>query len=120
MKGITTLQSMEDADYLKEVVRAKSVKKAVIIGGGLIGIETCEALQLAGMEITIVEMLDQLLPFLDWEMAKLVENHIVSKGVKVSSAPPSTPPRQSTTSSRLYTSSRTSGAARWWASPASR
>lgn len=55
----------------------------MVIGGGLIGIETCEALHLAGIEITIVEMLPQLLTFLDWELAKLVENHIRSKGANV-------------------------------------
>jgi NADPH-dependent 2,4-dienoyl-CoA reductase/sulfur reductase-like enzyme len=83
LDGITTLQSMEDADYLKKIAVEKKVKKAVIVGGGLIGIETCEALQLAGIEVTIVEMLDQVLSFLDWEMAKLVENHMVAHGVSV-------------------------------------
>ncbi|MCK4542992.1 MAG: FAD-dependent oxidoreductase [Spirochaetales bacterium] len=83
LDGITTLQSMEDADYLKKIAVEKKVKKAVIVGGGLIGIETCEALQLAGIQVTIVEMLDQILPFLDWEMAKLVENHMVAHGVSV-------------------------------------
>jgi NADPH-dependent 2,4-dienoyl-CoA reductase/sulfur reductase-like enzyme/rhodanese-related sulfurtransferase len=83
LKGITTLQSMEDADLLKAVVKEKTVTEAVIVGGGLIGIETCEALELAGIKITVVEMLDQVLPFLDWELAKLVENHIRSKGSDV-------------------------------------
>lgn len=83
LAGITTLQSMEDADYLKAVAVEKKVKKAVIVGGGLIGIETCEALQLAGIQITVVEMMDQVLPFLDWEMAKLVENSMKSKGVSI-------------------------------------
>ena len=59
---------MEDAEFLKQVAVEKKVKKAVIVGGGLIGMETCEALQLAGIETTVVEMLDQILPFLDWEM----------------------------------------------------
>ncbi len=76
LAGITTLQSMQDADYLRKVRDEKIIKKAVIIGGGLIGIETCEALQLAGIEITVIEMLPQLLTFLDWELAKLVENHV--------------------------------------------
>lgn len=83
LENITTLQSMEDADFLKKVAVEKNIKNAVIVGGGLIGIETCEALQLAGIEITIVEMLDQILPFLDWELAKLVENHLTAKGVQV-------------------------------------
>ena len=83
LKGITTLQSMQDADYLRKVRDDKLIKKAVIIGGGLIGIETCEALELAGIEITVIEMLPQLLTFLDWELAKLVENHVRSKKANV-------------------------------------
>lgn len=83
LEGITTLQSMEDAEYLKQIVVEKKIKKAVIVGGGLIGIESCEALKLAGFEVTVVEMLDQVLPFLDWEMAKLLENYMASKGMQV-------------------------------------
>jgi len=81
--GITTLQSMKDADFLRNVRDEGKIKKAVVIGGGLIGIETCEALQLAGIEITVIELLPQLLTFLDWELAKLVENHVRSKGANV-------------------------------------
>jgi len=83
LDGITTLQSMKDADFLRRVRDEGKIKKAVVIGGGLIGIETCEALQLAGIEITVIEMLPQLLTFLDWELAKLVENHVRNKGANV-------------------------------------
>ncbi len=83
LDGITTLQSMKDADFLRKVRDEGKIKKAVVIGGGLIGIETCEALQLAGIEITVIELLPQLLTFLDWELAKLVENHVKSKGANV-------------------------------------
>jgi NADPH-dependent 2,4-dienoyl-CoA reductase/sulfur reductase-like enzyme/rhodanese-related sulfurtransferase len=76
LSGITTLQSMKDADYLRNIVDEKSVKNAVIVGGGLIGIESCEALHLAGINITTIEMLPQILTFLDWELAKLLENHV--------------------------------------------
>ena len=61
----------------------KTTKKVVVVGGGLIGIETCEALHLAGFDITIVEILPQLLTFLDWQLAKLVEDHVRSKGANV-------------------------------------
>ncbi len=81
--GITTLQSMKDADFLRKIRDEERIKKAVVIGGGLIGIETCEALQLAGIEITVIELLPQLLTFLDWELAKLVENHVKSKGANI-------------------------------------
>lgn len=83
LNGITTLQSMKDADFLRKVGDEKQITKAVVIGGGLIGIETCEALQLAGIEITVIELLPQLLTFLDWELAKLVENHVRAKGANV-------------------------------------
>ena len=83
LEGITTLKSMKDTDFLRKVRDEKKIKKAVVIGGGLIGIETCEALQRAGIATTVIELLPQLLAFLDWEMAKLVENHVQSKGVNV-------------------------------------
>lgn len=83
LQGITTLQSMKDADFLRKIRDEGKIKKAVVIGGGLIGIETCEALQLAGIEINVIELLPQLLTFLDWELAKLVENHVKSKGANV-------------------------------------
>ena len=83
LDGVTTLQSMEDAIYLKTQLAGGTLRKAVIVGGGLIGIETCEALQLGGVQITVVEMLDQVLSFLDWEMAKHVENHIRANGSDV-------------------------------------
>jgi NADPH-dependent 2,4-dienoyl-CoA reductase/sulfur reductase-like enzyme/rhodanese-related sulfurtransferase len=83
LEGITTLKSMQDADFLRKVRDEKKIKQAVVLGGGLIGIETCEALQLAGIEITVIELLPQLLTFLDLELAKLMENHVKSKGANV-------------------------------------
>ena len=83
LKGVSTLKSIEDADFLRKVAKEKKIKKAVVIGGGLIGIETCEALHLAKIEITVIELLPQILTFLDWEMAKLVENHVKAKGANV-------------------------------------
>lgn len=83
LEGITTLKSIQDADVLRKVRDEKKIKKAVVVGGGLIGIETCEALQMSGIKITVVELLPQLLTFLDWELAMLVENHVRSKGANV-------------------------------------
>ncbi len=83
LAGVTTLQSIKDADFLRKVRDEGKTRKAVIVGGGLIGIETCEALHLAGIEITVVELLPQILTFLDWQLAKLVELHVRSKGANV-------------------------------------
>ena len=83
LEGVTTLQSMRDADFLRRIRDEGAIKKAVVIGGGLIGIETCEALQLSGIDITVIEMLPQILMFLDWDLAKILENHVRSKAANV-------------------------------------
>ncbi|MDD2511864.1 MAG: FAD-dependent oxidoreductase [Proteiniphilum sp.] len=79
LEGITTLQSIADADYLRKIKDEGVIKRAVVIGGGLIGIETVEALHLAGIDITLVELLPQLLTFLDKQMARLVERYVQTK-----------------------------------------
>jgi NADPH-dependent 2,4-dienoyl-CoA reductase/sulfur reductase-like enzyme/rhodanese-related sulfurtransferase len=83
LDGISHLLTMADTDYLRRICDEKKVKQAVVIGGGLIGVETCEALALAGIKVTVVEALDQVLAFLDRDLAKLVENHMRAKGVEV-------------------------------------
>lgn len=83
LAGVTTLLSMADTDYLRAIRDAGQVKKAVVIGGGLIGVEACEALQTSGMQVTVVEAVDQVLTFLDWDLAKLVEHHMRSQGAQV-------------------------------------
>lgn len=83
LAGVTTLLSMADTDYLRSVRDAGKVKKAVVIGGGLIGVEACEALQESGIQVTVVEAVDQVLTFLDRDLAQLVENHMRAKGAQV-------------------------------------
>jgi NADPH-dependent 2,4-dienoyl-CoA reductase/sulfur reductase-like enzyme/rhodanese-related sulfurtransferase len=83
LEGVTTLQSMRDADFMRQIRDEGKIKKAVVIGGGLIGIEACEALQLSGIDITVVELLPQILMFLDWELAKVLQNHVKSKAANV-------------------------------------
>lgn len=80
LEGVQTLHSMGDADSLRAIRDAKAVKKAVVVGGGLIGFEVCEALRLAGIETTVIEKTQHILPFLDPDLAKLVENHIRAHG----------------------------------------
>lgn len=83
LEGITTLQSLKDADYLRAIRDQRSIRKAVVVGGGLIGVETAEALHLAGIEVVIVEMLPHILSFLNPQLASLVEQHLRSKGADV-------------------------------------
>ena len=59
----------------------KPTRRAVVIGGGFIGLETAENLVHAGFDVTLVEMLDQVLAPLDREFARLVEEHLKRHGV---------------------------------------
>ncbi len=59
----------------------KPTRRAVVIGGGFIGLETAENLVHAGFEVTLVEMLDQVLAPLDRELARLVQEHLEKHGV---------------------------------------
>ncbi len=58
-------------------------RRAVVIGGGFIGIEMAENLVHRGLEVTLVEMLDQVMPPLDMECARLVERHLEKNGVRL-------------------------------------
>jgi NADPH-dependent 2,4-dienoyl-CoA reductase/sulfur reductase-like enzyme/rhodanese-related sulfurtransferase len=76
LEGVATFHSLRDADYLRGVRDEGRVQQAVIVGGGLIGLEACEAMGASGIELTVVERLPQILGALDWEMAKLLENYL--------------------------------------------
>jgi NADPH-dependent 2,4-dienoyl-CoA reductase/sulfur reductase-like enzyme/rhodanese-related sulfurtransferase len=82
-RNVFTLHGVHDAEGIKSILAELMAKDVVIIGGGLIGVETTEALASHGCRVTMVEMLPQILNMLDWEIARLVEKHMESKGVRV-------------------------------------
>ncbi|MBK7674122.1 MAG: FAD-dependent oxidoreductase [Candidatus Accumulibacter sp.] len=61
----------------------KSRTRAVVIGGGFIGLETAENLVHRGFDVTLVEMLDQLLAPLDQDMARIVEGYVERHGIRL-------------------------------------
>lgn len=81
LPGIFTLRNVADTDHIKEYVNQRMNGKAVVIGAGFIGLEMAENLHDLGMEVTIIEMGNQVLAPLDFTMAALVQRHIRSKGV---------------------------------------
>ncbi len=81
--NIFTLRTVKDALKIKACVDGGKVRNAVIVGGGLIGMEMVENLMLRGIRVTVVELLDQILSPLDRDMALLVQNHMVQKGVEI-------------------------------------
>jgi len=83
-EGVITFSNPEDAEKILEMWDEGILEKAVIIGGGLIGMEMAEALTNLDVEVTIVEIMDYILPaLLDKEMAKLVENYLNEKNINV-------------------------------------
>ncbi|HET6441497.1 MAG TPA: FAD-dependent oxidoreductase [Phycisphaerae bacterium] len=83
LANIFTLHGVHDAEGIRAALAGGKARDVTIVGGGLIGVEATEALAEHGCRVTIVEMLPQILRILDWEMAKLVERHLESHGVKV-------------------------------------
>jgi len=83
LEGVFTLHGVNDAEGIRGALADGKARDVVIIGGGLIGVEVTEAFVQTGCRVTIAEMLPQLLNVLDWETAKLVEQHMESHGVRV-------------------------------------
>ena len=81
--GILSLRGIEDGEKIVAAVKA-GAKSAVIMGAGLIGLETGVALIERGLTVTVVEMLPQILPqLLDADMAKQVQDHLQEKGMRI-------------------------------------
>ena len=80
-KGIFTLRNVADMDYIKAYVQQEQVKKAVVIGAGFIGLEMAENLYSLGLDVSIIEMADQVLTPVDFPIAAILQQHIRSKGV---------------------------------------
>ncbi|MEM3444358.1 MAG: FAD-dependent oxidoreductase [Thermoplasmata archaeon] len=80
--GVFVLRTIEDAINIS--ARVKQAKRAVVVGAGLIGLETAHALKRAGMNVWVIELLESVLkPILDEDMAKLVKEKIEKHGIKV-------------------------------------
>lgn len=86
LKQVFTLHGMRDAEGIRSALADAMARDVVIVGGGLIGIEMTEALVRKGARVTIVERLPHILPILDPDMAILVERHLESHGVRISTS----------------------------------
>lgn len=82
-EGIFTLRNVTDTDKIKSYVQQFPKGKAVIIGAGFIGLEMAENLHHLGMQITVVEMGDQILAPADFTIAAFAQQHLRSKGVNL-------------------------------------
>ena len=82
-EGIFTLRNVADTDRIKQYMQQHQVKRAVIVGGGFIGLEMAENLQHTGAQVAVVEMANQVMGPIDYSMASLVHRHLEEKGVRL-------------------------------------
>ncbi len=83
LPGIFTLRTVPDSNAIKARIAERGAKAAVVVGAGFIGLEAAENLAHLGMKVTVIEMLDQVMPPLDAEMAEFVYRHLKEKQVDV-------------------------------------
>ena len=81
-EGIFTLRNVPDTDHIKQYIEEKQPRHAVVVGAGFIGLEMAENLHHSGINVTIVEMADQVMTPLDLSMASLVHQHLKTKNVE--------------------------------------
>jgi NADPH-dependent 2,4-dienoyl-CoA reductase/sulfur reductase-like enzyme/rhodanese-related sulfurtransferase len=82
-ENVFTLRNINDMNKIKDYIKTHNPKTAAIVGTGFIGLEVCENLKELGIEVTLIEMLPQVTPGLDNDIAVYVEEHLESKGVTV-------------------------------------
>lgn len=80
---IRTLWTVPDTDEIKALIAKRGVKSAAVVGGGFIGLEMAENLRRLGLSVTMIEMLDQVMAPLDYEMALMLHKHLEQQGVSL-------------------------------------
>ncbi|KKM07312.1 hypothetical protein LCGC14_1735220, partial [marine sediment metagenome] len=83
-RGVFTLRSINDALEIKEFIKKNNAQKAVIIGGGLLGLELANQINKCNLETTVVEFFPRLLPRqLDTECGTMLKEEVESRGINV-------------------------------------
>ncbi len=82
-KNLFTLRNIPDTDNIKNFINQNKPKRATVIGAGFIGIEMAENLHHLGMNVAVVEMSNQVMAPVDFELAQIVHQHIIDKGVNL-------------------------------------
>ena len=80
---VMTLWNIPDMDRIIAAIKDGGARTAVVVGGGFVGLEMAENLKHAGLSVTLVEMLDQVMPSIDFEMAQILHKHLVDNGIKL-------------------------------------
>ncbi|MED0655417.1 MULTISPECIES: CoA-disulfide reductase [Geobacillus] len=82
-EALFTLRTVPDTDRIKTYIDEQKPRRAVVIGGGFIGVEMVENLVRRGIKVTLVERSNQVMASVDYEMAAMVHDHIREHGVEL-------------------------------------
>lgn len=80
---VFTLRNIPDTLKIKDFINEKQPRDAVVVGGGYIGLEMAENLKEAGLNVTVAELSEHLIPSLDFDMAADVHRYLKSKGINL-------------------------------------
>jgi len=81
--GVFTLRNIGDAVAIEEYIGKNSPRRAVVVGAGYIGLEMVEALTRLGLDVTLIEMMPQILVGMDQDMAAVVRQRLEQNGVNL-------------------------------------
>lgn len=82
LKNVFVMRTPDDAIGLREAVESGAIKRAVVAGGGFIGLEVAENLAARGVKTTVIDFAPHVLPnFLDPELSEYVENRMAEEGI---------------------------------------
>ncbi|ACL69001.1 CoA-disulfide reductase [Halothermothrix orenii] len=79
--NVFTLRNIPDTDNINEFISKNNPDRAVVVGGGFIGLEMAENLQERGLKVSLVEMAPQVMGNMDYEMAAMIHNHLREQGI---------------------------------------
>ena len=83
LPGVFVMRTPDDAIETRDYIARDGVKRAVVVGGGFIGLEVAENLMEKGLSVTVIDMAPQIMPGFDTEMADYAVRHLAKKGIKV-------------------------------------
>lgn len=81
LENVFFMRTPEDADALKAAVDGGSIKRAVVAGGGFIGLEVAENLKEKGVKVSVIDMAEHIMPGFDPEITEYVEDHLADEGI---------------------------------------
>ena len=82
-KKIFTLRNINDMDKIKAEIKNYNVKKATVVGGGYVGIETAENLKHLGIDTTLIEAVPHILASFDSEISNILEYELINNGINL-------------------------------------